>query len=232
MRGPESNAWKESQCLQVAGYLREGMSASQIGGRMGMSRHAIVSAVHRFPMLRAIGFARAKTEKMTNEERLLRRREQSRIYRERAAAAKSNVIKFPRVKRPAQVVEAAPAQPAPLRVVANNEALMIQDWLAKNGGARRFDEKESASELSIIDFLKERGFSVRKSRFSWNRSGEKWALSRGAGRPQSMSWSEIMGMVDEMRIAEGLQPFFGALQRNQMLGRFRRQDRSANKVGG
>lgn len=50
--------WKKEVVAEVAGLLRRGATASQIGAEIGISRNAVIGKVHRTPSLSKIGFAR------------------------------------------------------------------------------------------------------------------------------------------------------------------------------
>lgn len=116
------------------------------------------------------------------------------------------VIQFPSRRRLPQGFK--PEKPAPsLRVVSHNIPLMVEDWLAKHGGPRRFSDAERTDDIVIAPWLAERGIKISKSSHSWNERGGNWKVSRGPGRPKSLSWAGVLQIVDEIRIGEGLQPF-------------------------
>ncbi|WP_192258633.1 GcrA family cell cycle regulator [Mesorhizobium caraganae] len=200
------SAWPQERRDVVADLLIEGLSASQIAERMGdTTRNAIIGIVRRDKRLSAIGFARTGQggllgPKMTPEERLEKRKKWDQAYRERN---RGNVIAFPKPKR-APPRPAAVKQPA-LRVVSNNVPLMVQDWLEKNGGPRRFEKNATADTWAIRAYLEERGIRM-------NGHQCKWSVSMGPGRPRIMKWSEIIRLADEYRVAEGLQPFLAENQ--------------------
>lgn len=50
--------WTPDEDSQLEKLLREGLSASQIGERLGVSRNAVIGRVHRNKALSAIGFER------------------------------------------------------------------------------------------------------------------------------------------------------------------------------
>ncbi|OYR28457.1 GcrA family cell cycle regulator [Brucella pseudogrignonensis] len=52
---PQSTTWTEDRKLVVAELLREGLSAGQMSKRLGISRNAIISVIHRDKMLSEIG---------------------------------------------------------------------------------------------------------------------------------------------------------------------------------
>lgn len=56
-KSPQSITWTEDRKLVVAELLREGLSAGQMSKRLGISRNAIISVIHRDKMLSEIGLA-------------------------------------------------------------------------------------------------------------------------------------------------------------------------------
>lgn len=50
--------WTDELKDMVAAMLRDGLSSSEIGAAVGVSKESIISAVRRFDELRAIGFIR------------------------------------------------------------------------------------------------------------------------------------------------------------------------------
>lgn len=47
--------WTKAAKAQLAEMLEQGLSASEIGARLDISRNAVIGAVHRDPALRTIG---------------------------------------------------------------------------------------------------------------------------------------------------------------------------------
>lgn len=121
-----------------------------------------------------------------------------------------NVIPFPGKRQLPQGFKGQKPTPA-LRVVSHNIPLMVEDWLAKHGGPRRFTDFERTDDIVIAPWLAERGFMISKTSHSWNERDGRWKLSRGAGRPKTLSWAGVLGVVDEIRISEGLPPFNAAI---------------------
>jgi hypothetical protein len=122
---------------------------------------------------------------------------------------RDNVIQFPTRRKLPQGFKAV--KPAPtLRVVSHNIPLMIEDWLAKHGGPRRFNDHERTDDIVIVPWLAERGIKISKSSHRWNESGGNWKVSRGSGRPKTLPWAGVLQIVDEIRLSEGL-PLFNAM---------------------
>ncbi|MCM0751002.1 hypothetical protein DEA98_14660 [Brucella pseudogrignonensis] len=55
MSNHPNRLWTDERKLSVATLLREGLSAGQIGNRLGVSRNAVIGVIHRDTMLSEIG---------------------------------------------------------------------------------------------------------------------------------------------------------------------------------
>ncbi|TIM14479.1 MAG: hypothetical protein E5Y67_12430 [Mesorhizobium sp.] len=182
--------WTVETKAIVAERLRAGDTAAQIGARLDVSRSAITGLLNRDKELAAIGFARSgtsfnggRTPRITPEEKRERQRQYSRAYLQRRRNG-SNVVPFPQVRR----------------IVSNNVPLMVDDWLKLNGGPRRFEQGVTTDTWLVRQYLTDRGISVTGTY-------GKWKIVRGPGRPKTGTWAAVMEIVDEIRLAEGLQPF-------------------------
>lgn len=85
-------------------------------------------------------------------------------------------------------------KPAKITVVSNNVETMVSDWLALNGGPRRFERGVTSSKEWIRDYLSRHGyaFDVWKNKPRIN------------GRV--VGWPRVHDIVDGLRTSEGLQP--------------------------
>lgn len=54
--------WTDEEKDRIAGFLREGLSATQISAHFGVSRNAVIGVVDRTPSLKEIGFARGSNK--------------------------------------------------------------------------------------------------------------------------------------------------------------------------
>lgn len=221
--------WSAEAREKVATMLREMKTAKEIGDFFNVTRSAITGLIARDKGLCAIedrrrgkSTAGGKVKRRTAEEIQQWRREYNRAYaaqRREKAKQSGKVIQFPAKTR------RSPQPPAPkpkLIVVSNNVDLMVKDWLAKNGGPRRFADNDTTSDVFVAEYLKERGVFVNRTRMDWGSAAGRWKMSRGQGRPKMVAWAEILRVADEFRIAEGLQPFAPpARQREQHLRRVR-----------
>jgi hypothetical protein len=86
-----------------------------------------------------------------------------------------------------------------LRVVSNNINMMAADWLAKNGGPRRYETGFSTDYVPLKNYLEKHGIT-----FNLNKNVPY--LTAGRGRPRKASWIEVYHLVDKYRLAEGLTP--------------------------
>jgi len=60
-----SFAWNPNLITEVATYLKQGLSAAQIGAQLGISRNAVIGKVHRDDKLSRIGFSRSLGDPLT-----------------------------------------------------------------------------------------------------------------------------------------------------------------------
>lgn len=75
----------------------------------------------------------------------------------------------------------------------------VEEFIAANG-VRRFAPNIRTDFHSIRAYLEERGFTVRCIH-------RRYLLSRGRGRPRSMTFAGLIAFTDEVRVSEGEQPF-------------------------
>ncbi|NKC04263.1 GcrA family cell cycle regulator [Brucella haematophila] len=63
MSNHPNRLWTDERKLSVATLLHEGLSAGQIGTRLGVSRNAVIGIIHRDTMLSEIGLGGARQPK-------------------------------------------------------------------------------------------------------------------------------------------------------------------------
>ncbi|WP_448786382.1 hypothetical protein [Brucella intermedia] len=80
------------------------------------------------------------------------------------------------------------------------EAVLINEYLAKHG-ARRFEQGTSSGIHWHAPFLAEYGYEVAGA----PHGGVK--VRRGKGQWKRMSMPGLIALADEIRIAQGLEPF-------------------------
>ena len=133
----------------------------------------------------------------------------------RAAAA--GLFKAPEiVQRPAPMTPPRPApnrsaHPSTAAVIALPSALgsrratsaMVDAWLAKNGGPRRFEPRASTDILSIRSYLLPKGYDVV---FLQREGGVYTVTKPGPGRPAKLDREQFLAFVDKLRLADGLEP--------------------------
>lgn len=205
--------WTAQAKLTLADLLVDGKTAAECGRHFGVSRNAITGLLARDADLSKIGFARqgksrngGQTKRFTDEEMLERRRQYNRAYKANKRAG-AIVIPFPTSTKRLSPNSPQVAGRPRLRIVSNNVPLMVQDWLEKNGGPRKFEDRERSDSMAIQQWLSDRGITIKATRGNWGNNRGNWNMSRGLGRPKNMTWAAIMEVVDGMRLAEGLQPF-------------------------
>lgn len=188
----------------VAERLKAGDTAREIGERLGVSRSSITGLLDRDIELAKIGLSRKATgrnggrvRRFTLEEQMARKRVYNKLYQAKRRS-RSNVVQFPGSFQQPRSDEQRHG--VALHVVSNNIPLMVQDWLDKHGGPRRFEHAATTETWVIRTYLEERGVKLNGLR-------GKWIISNGRGRPRIGTWADVMRIADEFRLAEGLQPF-------------------------
>ncbi|WP_079212957.1 hypothetical protein [Brucella pituitosa] len=80
------------------------------------------------------------------------------------------------------------------------EAILIDEYIAKRG-VRRFERGASSGYDSLQRFFLERGYDMRRiqTTYALRKLGQK-------GPGKRMGWVKLIAIVDEMRLAEGLEP--------------------------
>jgi hypothetical protein len=89
-----------------------------------------------------------------------------------------------------------------------SDQALIDAWLAKNGGPRRFERGTSATADGVRGYLKDRGYTLEFT--GWKQGGKARLKHEGVrGRPRLMTMRELLAFVDELRAAEGREPILG-----------------------
>lgn len=179
--------WSHDDRESIADMLRTGARCGDIMPHFpDKTRSALVSLVHRDPVLRVIGFK----GKILNPGR-------------RSKARKSTVIAFRSPRR------AIPEKqtPSPQSVegfkprVINNVPLMIDDWIAKNG-VRQFERGATGEFYGICVWLRARGYECA---FHGQKRGY-YTITASGGRAKKLDWKGVLALHDKVRRAEGLEP--------------------------
>ncbi len=228
--------WTDAEKAQMAELLRAGKTLTQVAAELGRPAHGVRSQHRKDPELRSIvlrsknGFADGEllarmldyhaenpTATAADIAKAIGCRSsyvrsvaskrgldiaKGRPWGNKTKSSKSNVVRLPKANaagaaKPLTPI-AAPAPPTPRLRVVNDIPAMVEEWLAQNG-ARKFGKGESADHQSIRFFLQDRGYELS----GWQ---GKFRISKGAGRPKVMTWRAVLEFVDELRLAEGLQP--------------------------
>lgn len=79
------------------------------------------------------------------------------------------------------------------------ETTLINDWIVKNGGARRFERGTSSNFNFIQYYLLGQGIEVIRWR-------GRYRITKPKSRAKVCGEKELFNLVDEVRIAEGKQP--------------------------
>lgn len=186
--------WTDEAKEQVAIRLRDGMSAAQIAACFGCTRNAIIGIVGRNKELKEIGFTRQSGVGTLKEFRKPRP--------VRIEPVPADIIQL--VERVSLRTAAPRPQPVrqvePKRPVAVNQNVneMVAEWLAKNGGPRKFGMRDGSDYFSVKMFLHERGYQ-----FSGGYMGAS-KITKGKWSSGRLKWHQVIAIVDELREAEGL----------------------------
>jgi hypothetical protein len=96
--------------------------------------------------------------------------------------------------------DAPPRQPSASITGVNADADLVAEFIAGHG-VRRFERGASGEMFHIKQMLAARGFELTLS----NR-GNRCTLRKGKAAPKHMSLDELQSFVDDLRVAEGLEP--------------------------
>lgn len=177
----------------VADVYIAGVSASEIAALFDhASRSAVCGVIHR---LQAKGV-------IASADRIQVKKRRGR------AAAKQAVVQTFTTPKPRN---AASPRPASATVIALPTAqgsrratsAMVEAWLAKNGGPRRF-EPGATTDLDVLRrYVEPRGYTIG---FSQKGRGT-YTINGGCGRPKTVDRNGLFAFVDKLRLADGLTPF-------------------------
>lgn len=81
------------------------------------------------------------------------------------------------------------------------EAILIDEYVARKG-VRRFERGASNGYDALQHFLYARGYDMRRIQSTYS--------LKKIGRPgfgKRIGWMSLIAFVDELRVAEGLEPF-------------------------
>ncbi len=180
--------WTAEEAAFLAEKATERWSASRIADALGRTKNSVISRARKDGIrLNGERFYQATGE----------------VGVRRNPQTSKNVIKLvipkhhkasPIAVAPMQTVE---VERGPRLSVITNERRLIEDFIAKHG-VRRFERGQSGDYEGVKRFLEDRGYSLN----GWQ---GKHRVSRGAGRPKLMFWSQVIDLVDEIRTTEGLQ---------------------------
>lgn len=89
----------------------------------------------------------------------------------------------------------------------------IEEWLARNGGARRFEMGASGEPTGLTSYLQDKGYTTA---FTGWKGGRRCKVTepvrRGAdgrklpGKVHHLTMVQLIAFVDRLRQADGLQP--------------------------
>lgn len=85
-----------------------------------------------------------------------------------------------------------------------NDQALVNRWLRKNGGPRRFERGASGMPDNIKFYLQERGYDMSFS--GWKDGRKAIVKRRGTSGQRRLNFAELVAFVDELRVADGLEP--------------------------
>lgn len=107
-----SFVWNQDAVLEVAKFLKDGMSAKQIGQQLGISRNAVIGKVGREQTLRKIGFGWNKAHPFVGKQQARhksvrsrdKRRARSKSMRQRAKKLEPSLVEAQSMNEVFQVI--------------------------------------------------------------------------------------------------------------------------------
>lgn len=199
--------WTEAQDARIATMLVAGKSARDIANAFGagITRNAVIGRVNRNKDLKAIGFTRTGEGSATSRPRKTSIKASNVFRGEKPPMHQDNVVtlhvlrqrKAPGSMLPIPVKSVK----APLRIVSNNEKLMIADYLQKTG-ARRYEMGFCSDYHGIQGYLAMRGVDLTTR----NNGKFTYIIRLKDGQSRKATWQEVLQFADEFRRSEGLEP--------------------------
>ena len=192
---PWTDLTPEEKGAAVMPRLAAGQNYVQIAEALGApSRNSIAGVVNR---LRASGKLKiARTRRSTGSDAGI----PAKIKAKRAAAKPRK--KPTRPLKPLPPKPTAPVITLPASASPQVTSAMIAAYIAAHG-IRRFERGASSDLVHLKNFAAERGFEVLFTQ----RGTTPYVIKGGRGRPRSVSRAGLFAFFDEMRIAEGFEPF-------------------------
>jgi hypothetical protein len=192
MRTAGAANWTAEREDQLRELWATGESASKIAAIMGegLTRNSIIGKASR------LGLDHRRSPILPRLEPGEARARRNELQRQRRA----NAPKQPKVRKPA-LPRRAKKVIVPRRVVYQpdtgaSDAELVQGWLAMNG-PRRFERGASGDEMAMRSYLHARGYETTY------RQGKLYLIGRG--RPRLLTYKDLVAVVDEIRVSEGLQ---------------------------
>lgn len=180
-RQPAGRAWSAMTAREkdeaVAAGRKEGLTCSQIAERHATKTWSVTGVLRRVKAGGHVDPARSTPTHAPHQ----RQASPSRTARPSTAA----VIALPSAHGSRQTTSA-----------------MIDAWLAKDGGPRRFEAGATADLDALRRYVEPRGYTIG---FSQKGRGT-YTINGGRGRPKTVDRKGLFAFVDELRRADGLEP--------------------------
>ena len=178
-------AWDEDSIQKAANLWNEGLSASEVGEALGVSRNSIISLANRKKDIFRKKDHKACTRRAKYKSALVRREKP----KPQGPAIVPNWKSVPSVRQTRPVAQKPLDQ-------------MISDWIEENGGPRRFERGFSGDWSFLRIKLEEMGWKLNKQAnwYTLQAIG-----SSGSGR--KMRREQVLDKIDAILIANGKQPF-------------------------
>jgi len=190
---PDAGNWTGDEVTQLDVLWNvEGKTASECAKVLGKTRNAVIGKVHR------LKFSKRMTKKQKSVGWSAAAREAARDRRAAVMKAKRAADDLPRMvfRNNGTAVKVAPP------IGASDKDLVAQ-WLARNGGPRKFESGATGDPGMIALWLRSRGFQTS---YKQGAGGGVVKVIYPDGRRAALTLKKLTDLADSIRVLEGLTP--------------------------
>lgn len=181
---------------RVKALVRAGRSYTEIATDVGApSRSCVAGVANRLRKQGLLPPAASKQQTGAAGGTLTRVR--ARKKRERAERVPAETQRKPRAAHSAKPSEPIAVPPSP-----QSPSSLIDSFIAANG-VRRFERGMSGDIDALRGYVSRHGYDIVFTQ----RGKTPYVIRGGKGRPKNLTRTGLFEFVDELRIADGLQPF-------------------------